>query len=552
MANASLKGAEILAKALENEGVDIVFGLPGEENLDFLDALRTSEIRLVVTRHEQAAAFMAATYGRLTGKPGVCFSTLGPGATNLVTGAAYALLGAMPMVMITGQKPILQSRQGRFQIIDIVAAMKPITKSAKQIIDARNIPAQVRDAFRIALEERPGPVHLELPEDIAGQRIGQCRFEPVTPHFRPVAPDAAIKAAAGLIAKSSHPLVMIGGGANRPGLAPALSAAVRALGIPFFNTQMGKGAVDRNSDLFLGTAALSEGDYLHSIIEDADLIIAIGHDTVEKPPFITQSGRPHVVHVDFNPADIDRIYSPELEVIGDIGDSASRIARELQGRPFDAGFYLGRRAELMRHITERSDNAGFPIVPQRLVADVRRVMPDDGILCLDNGMFKIWFARNYRTHIANTILLDNALASMGAGLPSAIAAAILYPTRRVMAVCGDGGFLMNSQDLETAIRLNLNLVVLIVEDHGYGMVRWKQQAYGFPEFGLSFGNPDFVVYAAAYGAKGSRVASADGLGMALNTAFASRGVHLVVVPVDYSENKRVFIDELAGVAKQNR
>ncbi|MGO8952924.1 MAG: acetolactate synthase large subunit [Rhodomicrobium sp.] len=549
MQGTSVKGAELLVKALENEGVDIIFGVPGEENLDFLEALRTSSIKLVVTRHEQAAAFMAATYGRLTGRPGVCFSTLGPGATNLFTGAAYALLGAMPMVMITGQKPILQSRQGRFQIIDIVAAMKPITKSAKQIIDARNIPAQLRDSFRIALEERPGPVHLELPEDIAEQKLSECRLEPVTPQFHPVAPDTAVKAAAGLIAKSSHPLVMIGGGANRPGLAPALSAAVRALGIPFFNTQMGKGAVDGNSDLFLGTAALSEGDYLHRIIGSADMIVAIGHDTVEKPPFIMQNGRPHVVHVDFNPADIDRIYSPDFEVVGDIADSADRLARALQGHAFDAGFFLEKRAALMAHIAERADDTRFPVVPQRLVADVRKVLPDDGILCLDNGMYKIWFARNYRTHIANTILLDNALASMGAGLPSAIAAALLNPGRRVMAVCGDGGFMMNSQDLETAIRLKLNLLVLIVEDHGYGMIKWKQQALGFADFGLSFGNPDFVAFAAAYGAKGTRVASAGGLVLALESAFTGGGVQLVAVPIDYSENMRVFAGELAGAAK---
>ncbi|MGA7328070.1 MAG: acetolactate synthase large subunit [Rhodomicrobium sp.] len=549
MPNASIKGAELLVKALENEGTDLIFGLPGEENLDFLEALRTSKIKLVVTRHEQAAAFMAATYGRLTGRPGVCFSTLGPGATNLITGAAYALLGSMPMVMITGQKPVLQSRQGRFQIIDTVAAMKPITKSAKQIIDARNIPAQVRDSFRISLEERPGPVHLELPEDIAEQRLSDYRLEPVIPSFHPVAPDAAVNAAADLIAKSKHPLVMIGGGANRPGLAPTLSAAVRALGIPFFNTQMGKGAVDGNSDLFLGTAALSEGDYLHTLIADADLIVAIGHDTVEKPPFIMVNGRPQVIHVDFNPADIDRVYAPELEVVGEIGDSAGRLARALQGHSFDAAFFLERRGELMAHIAERADDPSFPILPQRLVADVRKIMPDDGILCLDNGMYKIWFARNYRTHIANTILLDNALASMGAGLPSAIAAALLYPNRRIMAVCGDGGFLMNSQDLETAIRLGVNLVVVIVEDHGYGMIKWKQADYGFADFGLSFGNPDFVAYAAAYGAKGTRVSSADGLAPALEAAFKGGGVHLVVVPIDYSENKRVFIDELAHIPK---
>jgi acetolactate synthase I/II/III large subunit len=547
MQNASANGADILVKALENEGAGMIFGVPGEENLDFLEALRTSKIGLVVTRHEQAAAFMAATYGRLTGKPGICFSTLGPGATNLVTGAAYALLGAMPMVMITGQKPILQSKQGRFQIIDIVAAMKPITKSAKQIIDARNIPAMVRDSFRIALDERPGPVHLELPEDIAAQRVSGFNLEPVTPYFHPVAPDAAIKAAAGLIAKSKHPLVMIGGGANRPGLAPALSAAVRAIGIPFFNTQMGKGAVDGNSDLFLGTAALSEGDYLHALIGDADLIVAIGHDTVEKPPFLMRKGNPHVIHVDFNPADIDRIYSPDLEVVGDIGDSASRLARALQGVSFDADFFLKRKPELLSHITARANDGRFPVIPQRLVADVRKALPDDGILCLDNGMYKIWFARNYRTHLANTILVDNALASMGAGLPSAIAASLLNPDRRVMAVCGDGGFMMNSQDLETAVRLKLNLVILIVEDHGYGMIRWKQEAEGFPDFGLSFGNPDFVIYANAYGAKGTRISSADGLLPVLERALVEGGVQLIVVPVDYSENKRVLVDELGAV-----
>ncbi len=549
MTISSITGAELLVKALENEGADTIFGVPGEENLFFLEALRTSKIKLVVTRHEQGAAFMAATYGRLTGKPGICFSTLGPGATNLVTGAAYALLGAMPMLMITGQKPILQSRQGRFQIIDVVGTLKPLTKYAKQIIDARNIPTQVRDAFRVALEERPGPVHLELPEDIAEQRLESYELVPVTPSFHAVAPDSAIAEAAALIGKSSHPLVMIGGGANRPGVTAALSAAIKAIGIPFFNTQMGKGAIDGNSELYLGTAALSEGDYLHKIIEQADLIIAIGHDTVEKPPFIMRGGRPHVVHLDFNPADIDIIYCPDLEVVGDIGDSASRLARALQGQSFKPEFFLNRRAALMAHIMEGSGDARFPLTPQRLVADVRKVLPEDGILCLDNGMYKIWFARNYRTHVANTILLDNALASMGAGLPSAIAASLLYPKRRVIAVCGDGGFLMNSQELETAIRLKLNLVVLIVDDCGYGMIRWKQEAYGFADFGLSFGNPDFVTYAKAYGAKGTLIGSAGELIPAVEAAMADGGVHLVSVPIDYSENKRVLTDELSVLAK---
>jgi acetolactate synthase-1/2/3 large subunit len=542
----SLKGAELMVLALENEGVDCIFGVPGEENLDFLEALRTSTIRLVVTRHEQVAGFMAATYGRLTGRPGVCFSTLGPGATNLVTPAAFALLGGMPMLIITGQKPILHSRQARFQIVDVVSLMRPLTKSAKQVLDAGNIPTLVRDAFRMALEERPGPVHLELPEDIAAQRSDHSHVVPVTPAHRPVAPDAAIAAAAELIAAARHPLVMIGGGANRPGLEPLLSFAVHRLRVPFFNTQMGKGAVTGNSDLFIGTAALTENDYIHVAIGRADLIIAIGHDTVEKPPFIMRDGGPKVVHVDFNSADLDQVYFPQVEVIGDIADSMVRLAGQLDGKlSHDPSYFMKVREYVLAHTVEGADDPRFPMAPQRIVADVRRAMPDDGIICLDNGMYKIWFARNYRTHNANTILLDNALATMGAGLASAMMAATLYPQRRVMAICGDGGFMMNSQDLETAIRLRLNLVVMIIEDDAFGMIRWKQAAMGFEDYGLTFKNPDFVAYAEAYGAKGVRVASPDGLLATLNAAFTAGGVQLVIVPVDYSENKRVLIDELA-------
>ena len=540
----TLKGSDVFIRALENEGVQYIFGVPGEENLDLLESLHGSTIQLVVTRHEQAAGFMAATYGRLTGKPGVCLSTLGPGATNFVTAAAYALLGGMPMLMITGQKPIRHSRQARFQIIDTVAMMRPITKSARQVADARNIATLVRDAFRVAQSERPGPVHLELPEDIAAQCTESIDLIPISSSFRPVASDDAIREAVRKIAKASYPLIVLGGGANRPGLAPALSAAMHRMGIPFFNTQMGKGAVNGNSDLFLGTAALSSGDYIHLASNHADLVIAVGHDTVEKPPFIMRPGGPEVIHVDFNPADIDQIYYPNVEVIGDIADSMTRIAASLKDSRHDFSYYHKVQALVLNRIAECADDARYPLSPQRIVADVRRVMPDDGILCLDNGMYKIWFARNYRTHVSNTILLDNALATMGAGLPSAMMAAMLHRRKRVMAVCGDGAFMMNSQDLETAVRLNLNLVVLIIEDHGYGMIRWKQQAEGFLDFGLTFNNPDFVLYAEAYGAKGTRVNATEGFVATLEAAFQSGGVHLVIVPIDYSENRRVLIDEL--------
>jgi acetolactate synthase-1/2/3 large subunit len=280
-----LKGSDVFVRALENEGVEYVFGVPGEENLDLLESLRTSTIRLVVTRHEQTAGFMAATYGRFTGKPGVCLSTLGPGAANLVTAAAYASLGGMPMLMITGQKPIRQSRQARFQIIDTVAMMRPLTKSARQVLAAANIPTLVRDAFRVAQAERPGPVHLELPEDIACERTEFSDVVPISSSFRTLASEAAVRQAAERIRSAAHPLLVLGAGANRPGLAPALSAAMQKMAIPFFNTQMGKGAVNGNSDLYLGTAALSSGDYVHLASEFADLIIAVGHDTVENRPF---------------------------------------------------------------------------------------------------------------------------------------------------------------------------------------------------------------------------------------------------------------------------
>jgi acetolactate synthase-1/2/3 large subunit len=538
------KGSDVFVRALENEGVEYVFGVPGEENLDLLESLRTSSIRLVVTRHEQTAGFMAATYGRLTGRPGVCLSTVGPGAANLVTAAAYASLGGMPMLMITGQKPVLHSRQARFQIIDTVAMMRSLTKSARQVLAAGNITTLVRDAFRVAQSERPGPVHLELPEDVASEVTDRSAIVPVSASFRPLAAEQAIREAAQKITEAAHPLIVLGAGANRPGPAPALSTAIHHMGIPFFNTQMGKGAVNGNSDLYIGTAALSSGDYVHLASEYADLIIAVGHDTVEKPPFLMSPSGPEVIHVDFNSADIDQIYYPHIEVIGDIADSMARIAAALGVARHNSSYYQKVQALVRDRISDGADDTRYPPTPQRIVADVRRVLPDSGILCLDNGMYKIWFARNYRTHVSNTILLDNALATMGAGLPSGMMAALLNPDKRVMAVCGDGGFMMNSQDLETAMRLNLNLVVLVLEDRGYGMIRWKQQAEGFADFGLSFRNPDFVEYAKSYGANARRVRATEDLAPILEAAFRKRGVHLIVVPVDYSENQRVLIDEL--------
>jgi acetolactate synthase-1/2/3 large subunit len=545
-----MNGSELLVSALENEGVETIFGLPGEENLAMVEALRRSSIKLVVTRHEQAAAFMAATHGRLTGRPGVCMTTLGPGALNLTTGAAYALLGAMPMVMITGQKGILSHKQARFQVVDMVSTMSPLTKMAHQIVSPTTIPALVREAFRVAQQERPGPVHLELPEDVAAEPAADIPLVPPHPIDLPVAQPAALDRAAALILNAERPLIMLGAAASRPRLAEALSDFVNRLQIPFFNTQMGKGSVSGGSGLYMGTAALSERDYVHDAIDHADLIIAIGHDTVEKPPFLMGPKGPTVLHVGYLPAAVEEVYFPQAELIGDVGPGLTLLAERLEGKLPKAGALLPLREAILARIAARADESRYPLTPQRIVRDVRQVMPEDGIVCLDNGMYKIWFARNYRTRIANTLLLDNALATMGAGLPSAMMAAMLHPDRRVLAVCGDGGFMMNSQEVETASRLGLNLVVLILVDNAYGMIRWKQAADGFADFGMTFGNPDFVAYAKAHHVKGSRVESADGLAPTLEAAFAGGGVHLVAVPVDYSENSRVLIDELRDHAAE--
>ncbi len=539
-----MKGSDLLVKALESEGVEYVFGIPGEENLDFLDALRRSPIRLVLTRHEQAAGFMAATYGRLTGKTGVCMSTLGPGATNFVTAAAYAQLGAMPMLMITGQKPIKSSKQGRFQVVDIVEMMKPLTKYTRQIVSAENVPACLREAIRLAEEERPGAVHLELPEDIERELTDEQPI-PASAVRRPTAEKKSIERAVAMIEAARHPLLVIGAAANRQRTAERVRKIAFKYAIPFISTQMGKGVIDERSPRSLGTAALSNYDFLHRAIEHADLIVNIGHDVVEKPPFLMKPGGFEVIHVNFFTAAVDAVYFPQVEVVGDIATSVELVSNQLSCQDhWDFGFFEKVRGAVESHVREGTDDERFPIYPQRLVADVREVMPSDGVIALDNGVYKIWFARNYKAHEPNTVLLDNALATMGAGLPSAIAARLVCPERRVMAICGDGGFMMNSQELETAVRLKLDLVVLILRDDAYGMIKWKQAGLGFPEWGLDFGNPDFVRYAESYGAHGCRVESADHLLPLMEECHSTPGVHVIDCPVDYSDNDRILNREI--------
>ncbi|MEM7391202.1 MAG: acetolactate synthase large subunit, partial [Verrucomicrobiota bacterium] len=535
---------------LENEGVEFIFGIPGEENLDLLDSLSRSRIKLILTRHEQAAGFMAATYGRLTGKPGVCLSTLGPGATNFVTAAAYAQLGAMPMLMITGQKPIKSSKQGAFQIVDIVDMMKPLTKYTHQIVSGDRIPSLVREAFRLSMEERPGAVHLELPEDIAAEPT-DARPIPASRVRRPTADEKSITQAVAMLEAAEHPLLLIGAGANRKLTSKMLREFIDKTGIPWFSSQMGKGVLDERDPLFLGNAALSDQDFVHRAIHRADLIINVGHDVVEKPPFFMKPDGFKVIHVNFISASVDPVYFPQQEIVGDIANSIWQLNERLQPQAsWDVSCFMTVRDHLERNLLQGADDERFPIYPQRLVAEVRKVMPSDGIIALDNGVYKIWFARNYKAHQPNTVLLDNALATMGAGLPSAMAAKLVHPERKVMAICGDGGFMMNSQELETAVRMKLNLVVLILNDSAYGMIKWKQANMGFDNFGLDFQNPCFIQYAESYGAHGHKVNSSAELVETLEKCLNAEGVHLIDCPMDYSDNDRILNHEIKDESRK--
>lgn len=538
-----MKAADLLVKALEHEGVEYIFGIPGEENLDFLQSLSTSSIKLIITRHEQSAGFMAATYGRLTGKVGVCLSTLGPGATNFVTAAAFAQLGGMPMLMITGQKPIKKSKQGHFQIIDVVQMMRPLTKFTKQIVNGENIPGLVREVFRIAVEERPGAVHLELPEDIAAEEVENRDLFEINKIRRPGAEEKAIARAIQMIQSSKHPLILVGAGANRKLVSNSILQFIEKTQIPFFTTQMGKGVIDEAHPLYIGCAAFSANDYLHCAIDRADLIINVGHDVIEKPPFFMKKHQ-QVIHVNYFSAHVDTVYFPQWEVVGDIGNALWQMTEKITPQNWDNTYALKIKTDMFEKIETEMTVSSFPLKPQSIVRIVREVLPRDGIVSLDNGMYKLWFARYFKTYERNTILLDNALATMGAGLPGGIAAKLVNPHKKVMVIAGDGGFMMNSQELETALRLKLNLVILILNDSGYGMIKWKQESQKMTDFGLSFTNPDFVKYAESYGAKGYRVSESEPLKPLLERVLSMPGVHLIEVPIDYSENYKVFTKEL--------
>jgi acetolactate synthase I/II/III large subunit len=448
------------------------------------------------------------------------------------------------MLMITGQKPIKKSKQGRFQILDVVDMMRPITKFTHQLASADNIPSRVREAFRLAEEEKPGATHLEFPEDIAEEKTASVPLKRSLVR-RPLADGKAVRAAVRKLEAAKSPLMVIGAGANRKMTSRMLLQLIEKTAIPFITTQLGKGVIDETHPKFLGCAALSAGDFCHRAIGAADLILNIGHDVIEKPPFFMQQGGTEVIHISTKTAEVDPVYFPQIEVIGDIANAIWQIKEDVvpQGG-WHCEEMLRFRAAEVAHTASLCRDDRFPIFPPCLVERVREAMPADGIICLDNGVYKIWFARNYPARQSNTVLLDNALATMGAGLPSAMASKMVHPERKVMAICGDGGFMMNSQEMETAVRLGLDITVLILRDDAYGMIRWKQANMGFADFGLTYGNPDFVKYAESYGAIGHRVEDAAGLPAILEECLDTPGVHLIDCPIDYSENDHILNKEI--------
>jgi len=541
-----VKASDLFVRQLEEEGVEYIFGLPGEENLDFLESLRTSKIKLIVARHEQTAAFMAATYGRLTGKAGVCFSTLGPGATNLVTGIAHAQLIGAPLVSISGQKALRGNRQARFQLVDIVSLMRPITKDSVSIIDPGMIPTIVRNAFKLAQAERPGAVHLELPEDVAGSQTDAMIQERGV--VRRPAPDGkALMRAADLINQSKNPLIILSSGANRHLITRELVRFIEKTGIHAVHTQMGKGVLSDETEYSLFATGIHKRDYINCGIDKADLIITIGYNIVEYPPSVWNSVcEKRILNIDFTESQVDRYYNPDIEVIGDIACVLRQLGELVTTRK-NGETFKAIRAFLDSKLSPMFSGK-YPLTPQEVVWHVREVMAHEDIVTLDNGIYKLWFSRLYRTYRPNTFILDNALATMGAGLPSAMAAKMVHPDRNVLAVVGDGGFMMNSREIETALRYKLPVVILLLNDNGFGFIKWEQQAKGFENFGLEYNNPDFVKYAESYGAKGMRMNKGDSLPDLLKQAFALKTVVLIECPIDYSANYETFSKELSKIA----
>ncbi len=533
-----MKASDLIVQCLENEGVRYVFGLPGEEILDILDSLLGSPITFIPTRHEQGAAFMADAYGRLTGRAGVCLSTLGPGATNLATGVADANLDRAPLVAITGQAGRDRVHKESHQRIDIVEHLRPLTKWNTHVETSAVIPEVIRKAFKLAEAEKPGACHIEVPEDVAAEMVEGTPLSTERPR-RPSPDRQALQTAARLIEGASFPLIFAGNGVIRGGASKELRELARSHGIPVAYTFMAKGCMPYDDELSLLSAGLQARDYISCGFDKADVIIAVGYDPVEyAPKFWNPDRKKPIIHIDFTPAEVDSFYQPAVEVVADVREALELLNGLVKGQK-DPAPYRTLRRFILEQLEEGAADDTFPLKPQRILRDIRGQMGRDDILVSDVGTHKLWIARTYPAYEPNTVLISNGFAAMGFALPAAVSAKLVHPERKVVAVSGDGGFLMNCQELETARRLGLAIVNVIFRDGGYNLIQWKQQTHLGRESGVRFGNPDFVELARAFGARGYRVESARQLAPMLAEALAQPGPSIVDVPVDYRENAKL-------------
>jgi len=540
-----MKVSDLFVQTLVQNGVEVMYGVPGEENLDLLESLRQSNIEFILTRNEQTAVFMAATYGRLTWKIGVALATLWPGATNMVTGVAYAQLGGMPVMVITGQKPINKSKQGQFQIIDVVAMMKPITKFATSIVSPTKLAYTINNAIKIAEQEKPGAVHIELPEDVAAIKIAKKDLVDVVmpEHRRSVIDDKMFESLKKQLESAKSPVILVGGWANRKRITKYLTKFIDQHNIPYFVSQMGKWVVEWNNNQYLGTAAVTSWDYIHNALAKSDLIISIWFDASEKPTQIIEEGETKMIHIHFYPTDIDYVYTPFMEVIWDIGHTLWRLCKsDINTKKWNFEKIYKINEKNNRKIEENYglEDAAPYMMPRRLTAELRQVLADEDILALDNGLYKVWIARNYPARKPNTVLLDNALATMWAWVASALEAKRLNPDKKVVCVTGDGGLVMNLWDLETVVRLKLDLVIIVLNNGSYGMIKWKQTDAGFGDHALNFGNPNFVMLAESFGWTGYKVEHKRDFKETLQKALKNPGLNIIDLDFDYPRDGKIM------------
>ena len=540
-----MRCAELFIRCLENEGVEYIFGIPGEENLDVMDALLDSKIRFITVRHEQGAAFMADVYGRLTGRPGVCLATLGPGATNLITGVADANMDRAPVVAIAGQGSTHRLHKESHQILDLVNLFEPISKYATQLREPEIVPEVVRKAFKVAKAEKPGCSFIDFPENIAAKSVDGKQPLKVQDPLPPIAPTEKIAQAAEVIADARFPLIMAGNGVIRAGASEALEYLATETGIPVTMTFMAKGAIPRNHSMSLGATGLSAHDFVGCGFDRADVVICVGYDIVEYHAHLWhRNPLQKIVHIDALPAEVDEHYILEVGVVGNITASLQALAERVP--PRDKNWAEPLRREIDQETSRYAEDITFPVKPQRILWDLRQVLAAEDILISDVGAHKMWIARLWQGLASNTCIISNGFAAMGIGVPGAIAAKLTHPDRQVVTITGDAGFLMNSQEIETALRLGLSFVILVWTDGKYGLIKWHQDRRFGRDSHIDFNNPDLVQYAESFGARGFRVDAAEQLVSVLREALACGTVAVVDCPVDYAENMKLT-EELGGL-----